>query len=295
MCWQHHNKSSATVFLLQSYRSWMFTPLHCSLPFPTFGTLPGHISSSTTPSLTLWHTPLFSLFVWSCLDYWNALLVCLLTNAIKWLQLGQNRMLSPLAGTGQGGLYKFPVWSGSNAFVTTSRVSSCQLPFSFNWVPWGPSILIAPKHSPKRYQSASDSKFLFFSLKAQESEKEAHIFFSHWVRVGKLSASDFCSLLISSFHSYIVPQHKYLSIYKSVLCLNIQELQFISKSWFNGFHTFLLPTSTLLCKQNELMLGLGKLRDEDVHLEENSDAPKRSKKSYLLLACYCLGGGDGSG
>lgn len=121
------------------------------------------------------------------------------------------------------------------------------------------------------------------------------MFFSHWVRVGKLSTSDFCSLLISSFHSYIVPQHKYLSIYKSVLCLNIQKLQFISKSWFNGFHTFLLPTSTLLCKQNELMLGLGKLRDEDVHLEENSDAPKRSKKSHLLLACYCLGGGGVSG
>lgn len=49
-------------------------------------------------------------------------------------------------------------------------------------------------------------------------------------------------------------------------------------------------------KQNALMLGLGKLKDEDVHthLEENSDEPKRSKKLYLMLACYCLGGGDGS-
>ena len=44
-------------------------------------------------SLMLWHTPLFSLFVWSCLDYWNALLfVGLLTNTIKWPQLGQNRL-----------------------------------------------------------------------------------------------------------------------------------------------------------------------------------------------------------
>lgn len=71
MCWQHHNKSPAALFLLQSYGSWMFTPLHCSPPFPTFGMLPGHIA---LPSLPLWSTPLFSLFVCSCLDYWNALL-----------------------------------------------------------------------------------------------------------------------------------------------------------------------------------------------------------------------------
>lgn len=32
-----------------------------------------------------------------------------------------------------------------------------------------------------------------------------------------------------------------------------------------------------------------------IHLEENSDEPKRSKKLYLMSACYCLGGGDGSG
>lgn len=71
MCWQHHNKSPAALFLLQSYESWMFTPLHCSPPFPTFGMLPGHIA---LPSPMLWSTPLFSLFVCSCLDYWNALL-----------------------------------------------------------------------------------------------------------------------------------------------------------------------------------------------------------------------------
>lgn len=249
MCWQHHNKSSATLFLLQSHRSWMFTPLRYSLPFPTFGTLPGHIS---LPTPTPWHCgrPLFSLFVWSCLDYWNALLfVGLLTNTIKWLQLGQNWLLSPLAGTRQGGLYKFPVWSGRQCFHNNSKgFSLSQLPFSFNWVPWGPSILIAPKHSPQRYQSASDNKFPCFSLKAQEGEKkETHIFFSHWVRVGKLRASDFCSLLISSFHSHILPQDKYLSIYKSVLCVNFEKFQFISKSRFDDFHTFLLLTSTLLC------------------------------------------------
>lgn len=52
------------------------------------------------PSLRPWHTPLFSLFVWSCLDYWNALLfVGLLTNTIKRLQLGQKWLLSPLSGT----------------------------------------------------------------------------------------------------------------------------------------------------------------------------------------------------
>ena len=201
-------------------------------------------------SLTLWHTPLFRLFVWSCLDYWNALLfVGLLTNTIKWLQLGQNRLLSPLAGTRQGGLYKFPVWSGRHCFHNNSKgFSLSQLPFSFNWVPWGPSILIAPKHSPQRYQSASDNKFPCFSLKAQEGEKkETHIFFSHWVRAGKLRASDFCSLLISSFHSHILPQDKYLSIYKSVLCVNFEKFQFISKSRLDDFHTFLLLTSTLLC------------------------------------------------
>lgn len=76
MCWQHHNKSPAALFLLQSYGSWMFTPLHCSPPFPTFGILPGH---TALPSRPLWSTPLFSLFVCSCLDYWNVLLF-----AVSW-------------------------------------------------------------------------------------------------------------------------------------------------------------------------------------------------------------------
>lgn len=148
------------------------------------------MSPSTIPSLTLWHTPLFSLFVWSCLDYWNALLfVGLLTNTIKWRQLGQNWLLSPLPGTRQGVLYKFQVWAGSKAFITTFKVLFLpQLPFSSNWIPWGLSILIAPKHSPQSYQSALDIILLSVLIKSTRWKKKDNIFFSPWVRVGKLSS-----------------------------------------------------------------------------------------------------------
>lgn len=57
--------------------------------------------------------------------------------------------------------------------------SLSQLPFSFNWIPWDPSILVAPKHSPQSYQSALDNKFLSFFIKSTGRWKKKKV--SHWV------------------------------------------------------------------------------------------------------------------
>lgn len=171
MCWQHHNKSSATLFCYKATGPECLLLCTVACLFPPSERCQDTSLPPPLHPLMLWHTPLFSLFVWSCLDYWNALLsVGLLTNTIKWLQLGQNWLLSPLSGTRKGGLYKFQVWWGSNAFIRLEENFKVfflsQLPFSFNWLPQGPLILMAPKHSPQSYQSILDNKFPSFLIKS---------------------------------------------------------------------------------------------------------------------------------
>lgn len=234
-------KATGPGCLLLCTTACLFPPSeHCQAPFLSLPPLPDAVAHTFVQSLCL---VLFRLlkcspFCWSP-DQHNQMAAAGTEPTAKPSCSHQTRRP----------VWQSPVWSGRQRFHNNSKgFSLSQLPFSFNWVPWGPSILIAPKHSPQRYQSASDNKFPCFSLKAQEGEKkETHIFFSHWVRVGKLRTSDFCSLLISSFHSHILPQDKYLSIYKCVLCVNFEKFQFISKSRFDDFHTFLLLTSTLPC------------------------------------------------
>lgn len=83
--------------------------------------------------------------------------------------------------------------------------------------------------------------------------------------MGKLSSSDFYSLVIFSIHLHILPQYKYSSVYKSVWCLNFEHLQFISKSDSMVFTHSYFPHLLYFANQNELMLGFRKLGDHDVH------------------------------
>lgn len=146
----------------------MFTPLHCSLPFPTFGTLPGYISPSTPPPPdAVTHTFVQPL----CLVLFR-LLKC---SSFCWSPYQHNQMTA--AGTeliAKPSLWhqtrrpvQIPSLMREQCFHSNFKVFFLsQLPFSFNWIPQGPSILMAPKHSPQSYQSISDNKFLSFLIKS---------------------------------------------------------------------------------------------------------------------------------
>lgn len=189
----------------------MFTPLHCSLPFPTFGTLPGYISPSTPPPPdAVTHTFVQPL----CLVLFR-LLKC---SSFCWSPYQHNQMTA--AGTeliAKPSLWhqtrrpvQIPSLMREQCFHSNFKVFFLsQLPFSLIGFPRVPQfwwLLNIPHRATNQFQIIS---FFLFSLKAQQGEKKkAHIFFSHWARVGKLSSSDFCSLLIS-LHLHILPQHKF--------------------------------------------------------------------------------------
>lgn len=185
----------------------MFTPRHCTLAFPTFGTLPGHISPSSILSLTQWHTPLFSLFVWSCLDYWNVLLlVGLLTNTINWLQLGQSWWLSLLPGTRKGRQDSKSA-RAATFFITKSRFPSCHNYPSLTTF----SILRTLKHSLQSHNMLWTVSFLNKSTRKWGKKKNPN--FPSLLserRVGKQTLSDFCSTHFFS-NLEILPRSKSLS------------------------------------------------------------------------------------
>lgn len=104
-------------------------------------------------------------------------------------------------------------------------------------------------------------------------------------RVGKLSPSDFYSCL-SSLSIHIYSLHTNILVYVNLSHVCILR-SFISKSWFNGFQTFLLPTSPFLCEPERPGAKRRQLRDEDVHrplmhLKEARVVP--------AVSCYCVRG-----
>lgn len=126
MCWQHHNKSSTTLFcykatgpgcLLLCTAACLFPPSErcqaTSLPPPPLPEAVAHTFVQPL-CLVLFRLLKCSSFCWS--PYQHNQKTAAGTEVIAkpslWHQI-------------QGGMYKFQVWWGSNAFIATSRFSSC--------------------------------------------------------------------------------------------------------------------------------------------------------------------------
>lgn len=147
MCWQHHNKSPATLFATKPPA----LDVYSSALQPAFSHLRNaarlHLSLPPSPPAAVTHTFVQLL----CLVLFR-LLKC---SSFCWSLYQHNQMTA--AGTeliAKPSLWhqtwrtvQIPSLMREHCFHSNSKVFFLsQLPFSFNWIPQGPSILMAPKH-----------------------------------------------------------------------------------------------------------------------------------------------------